>query len=131
VADFRGPLLKPHGADALKEQQLYKLAKKAAKAAEQEAAKKMVKDEKHRNLLDLSTGEWELLDEDGKADRVELYYVEKKKEKRAAKSKKQKDEKHRNLLDLPPQRSGICWTKTPRQIESISTTRRRRRTTAT
>jgi hypothetical protein len=51
----------------------------------------MVKDEKHRNLLDLSTGERELLDEDGKADLVDLYYVEKKEEKRAARSKKQKE----------------------------------------
>jgi hypothetical protein len=55
--------------------------------------RRWLKDEKHRNLLDLSTGEWELLDEDGKADRLDLYYVEKKKKEKHAK-------KYRKLLDL-------------------------------
>jgi hypothetical protein len=44
-----------------------------------------IKDNKHRNLLDLSTGEWELLDEDGKADRLDLYYVEKEAKEEAKK----------------------------------------------
>jgi hypothetical protein len=52
-------------------------------------AKAKVKDEKHRILLDLTTEEWELLDEDDKAERVDLYYVEKKK----ANKENQKGEK--------------------------------------
>jgi hypothetical protein len=61
------------------------------------AAKK--KDEKHRNLLDLPIEEWDKLDEDDKADQVDLYYEAKK--AKAMVAAKKKDEKHRNLLDLP------------------------------
>jgi hypothetical protein len=55
------------------------------------AAKK--KDEKHRNLLDLPTEEWELLDEDAKADRVDFYYEEKKREREE--KKREREEKKR------------------------------------
>ena len=52
------------------------------------AAKK--KDEKHRNLLDLPTEEWELLDEDVKADRVDFYYEEEEKEAMWVKEEKER-----------------------------------------
>ena len=59
--------------------------------------------EKYRKLLDLSTGEWELLDEDDKEDLVDLYYAEKKniaqkddnlkrRDARAGRSKEEKEE---------------------------------------
>jgi hypothetical protein len=54
------------------------------------AAKK--KDEKHRNLLNLPIGAWELLDEDAKADRVDFYYQQKKREREEKKRKRDEKE---------------------------------------
>jgi hypothetical protein len=69
------------------------------------AAKK--KDEKHRNLLDLPIEEWELLDEDDKADRVDDLYSKVSKAKKKAKrqkelraSRKFKDDLNQKLRDV-------------------------------
>jgi hypothetical protein len=64
-----------------------------------------VKDEKHRILLDLSTGEWELLDEDGKAELVDLYYVKNGSLSRAEKDKLryQKDKEARKKKRNTPE----------------------------
>ena len=52
-----------------------------------------MKAEKYRKLLDLSTGEWESLDEDDKEDLVDLYYAEKNRVRQAVKTKKQKEKR--------------------------------------
>ena len=69
--------------DQKKEKQWKKEAAEKAKAAKK--AEKHAK--KYRKLLDLSTGEWELLDEDDKEDLVDSYYAEKNRVAKAEKNR--------------------------------------------
>jgi hypothetical protein len=81
---------KKNSPDALFEEpeHLRRCGSKKAKAMV--AAKK--KGEKQRNLLDLPLEVWELLDEDAKADLVDLYYAEKKRERGEKKKKREREE---------------------------------------